>query len=320
MTGAPAKVAVLGGGPAGLAAAFELTATPELRSRYEVTVYQTGWRLGGKGASGRNQAMCDRIEEHGLHVWFGCYDNAFSMIRRCYEERGGAWGAPLASWRDAFKPTNEQIIYEQFRGRWVPHAVRLPPTPFDPGDCEQHSPLQVLLAALTAVEGQWRYLAPELGILMARDIGRRILAASRAPGGIRASDPRAVDPRAARRTSRRLARWLARIAALLRFARDRVYRHVVEPRVENDGLRYAFMIFDLLATVVQGIAEDDLLRRPVRGIPRDFYRQAAQRRRSASLHRSAQPQSQLAIPRRSLNYPLQIMAAQDVILVGIHLG
>ncbi len=46
------KVAVLGGGLGALAAAFELTA-PELAGHYDVTVYQPGWRLGGKCASGR---------------------------------------------------------------------------------------------------------------------------------------------------------------------------------------------------------------------------------------------------------------------------
>ena len=63
------KVAILGGGVGGMTAAFELTATPELRERYDVTLYQLGWRLGGKGASGRNARAHDRIEEHGLHVW-----------------------------------------------------------------------------------------------------------------------------------------------------------------------------------------------------------------------------------------------------------
>jgi glycine/D-amino acid oxidase-like deaminating enzyme len=46
----PTRVAILGGGAGGLAAAFELTATPALREQYEVTVYTQGWRLGGKGA------------------------------------------------------------------------------------------------------------------------------------------------------------------------------------------------------------------------------------------------------------------------------
>ena len=73
------RVAILGGGPAALTAAFELTATPELAARHDVTIYQPGWRLGGKCASGRNAEHHERIEEHGLHVWFGCYDNGFSL-------------------------------------------------------------------------------------------------------------------------------------------------------------------------------------------------------------------------------------------------
>jgi len=54
--------------------------------RFEVTVYQMGWRLGGKGASGRNRERADRIEEHGFHLFFGFYDNAFAMIQRMYGE------------------------------------------------------------------------------------------------------------------------------------------------------------------------------------------------------------------------------------------
>ena len=50
MSSKPIKVAIVGGGCAGMAAAFELT-RPALAGQYEVTVYQLGWRLGGKGAS-----------------------------------------------------------------------------------------------------------------------------------------------------------------------------------------------------------------------------------------------------------------------------
>ena len=43
----PIRVAVLGGGCGAMTAAFYLTSTAELRRRFEVTVYQQGWRLGG---------------------------------------------------------------------------------------------------------------------------------------------------------------------------------------------------------------------------------------------------------------------------------
>src|SRR5262249_29402696 len=75
---APVRVAILGGGCASIAAAYDLT-RPELGGRYRVTVYQQGWRLGGKGASGRGPA--GRIEEHGLHLWMGWYENAFRLLR-----------------------------------------------------------------------------------------------------------------------------------------------------------------------------------------------------------------------------------------------
>jgi hypothetical protein len=45
MTAQRRKVAILGGGMGGLAAAFQLTATAEARERFEVTVYQEGWVL-----------------------------------------------------------------------------------------------------------------------------------------------------------------------------------------------------------------------------------------------------------------------------------
>jgi uncharacterized protein with NAD-binding domain and iron-sulfur cluster len=91
------KIAVPGGGTAALTAAYELTDTEELRRRHEITVYQLGHRLGGKGASAVNTREHDHIEEHGLHVWMGFYDNAFELIRRCYAELGRAPGHPLRS-------------------------------------------------------------------------------------------------------------------------------------------------------------------------------------------------------------------------------
>jgi hypothetical protein len=44
-----------------------------LRKRIRVTVYQPGWRLGGKCASDRNMSAEGRLEEHGLHLprWTG---------------------------------------------------------------------------------------------------------------------------------------------------------------------------------------------------------------------------------------------------------
>src|SRR5437773_7559132 len=95
------KIAVLGGGVGALTTAFELTNDPGWQDRYEITVYQMGWRLGGKCASSHNPEYGQRIEEHGLHIWLGFYENSFRIIRRCYEELNRPAGTPLATWQEA---------------------------------------------------------------------------------------------------------------------------------------------------------------------------------------------------------------------------
>lgn len=133
------KVAIVGGGCAGMAAAFELS-RPEHHGHYEVTVYQEGWRLGGKGASGRGRS--GRIEEHGLHVWLGYYDNAFRMMRECYAElAAGDGGSPYGDWRDAFIPESDVGLFSPTeRGGWqrwgahFPAQAGLPGDPRAPGD------------------------------------------------------------------------------------------------------------------------------------------------------------------------------------------
>ena len=78
------KVAILGGGMAGVAAAWRLSEPGWEREFESITIYQRGFRLGGKGASSRGEN--GRIEEHGLHVWLGYYDNAFRLLREAYAE------------------------------------------------------------------------------------------------------------------------------------------------------------------------------------------------------------------------------------------
>jgi uncharacterized protein with NAD-binding domain and iron-sulfur cluster len=115
-----------------MTAAFELT-RPEHDGRYRVTVYQMGWRLGGKGASGRGPA--GRIEEHGLHIWMGWYENAFGIMRDCYEELGRDSGTPLATWRDAFSPFDRIGVVDQVSAdEWSHWSAVFPPGDGLPGD------------------------------------------------------------------------------------------------------------------------------------------------------------------------------------------
>ena len=95
---------------AALAAAFELTRTQALRDRFAVTIYQMGWRLGGKAASGRDAERNYRIVEHGLHVWFGCYENAFRLLNDAYNEWDKPDGQTIRGVDAAFVPQTETII------------------------------------------------------------------------------------------------------------------------------------------------------------------------------------------------------------------
>ena len=56
----PQKVAILGGGGASCAAALGLTDQPGWKERYDITVYQLGWRLGGKAAKWEEQELCTK--------------------------------------------------------------------------------------------------------------------------------------------------------------------------------------------------------------------------------------------------------------------
>jgi uncharacterized protein with NAD-binding domain and iron-sulfur cluster len=113
-------VAVLGGGMAGLSAAWRLS-EPGWRERIEsITVYQRGWRLGGKGASSRGQH--GRIEEHGLHVWLGSYENAFALLRECYAELDRATtdpAAPIRTWDQAMIPADNLGMADRSGNDWL---------------------------------------------------------------------------------------------------------------------------------------------------------------------------------------------------------
>lgn len=114
------KVAILGGGMAGLSAAWRLS-EPGWRDRFDsITVYQRGWRLGGKGASSRGAH--GRIEEHGLHIWLGYYENAFGLLRECYTEVDRATTdptAPIKTWEQAIIPGDNLGLADKFGSDWL---------------------------------------------------------------------------------------------------------------------------------------------------------------------------------------------------------
>jgi uncharacterized protein with NAD-binding domain and iron-sulfur cluster len=227
------RVAVLGGGAAGVTTAFELTATPELREQYEVTLYTPGWRLGGKGASGRNHSFGDRIEEHGLHIWFGFYDNAFEVMQAAYGELNRPRGTPLATWTDAFKPCDEVVLCERYEGRWILRDFHPPENPFTPG----HPGFwDVVARIIDWLRGLW----------------------DRERGGQHGTHHLAEAHELAR-VGHRVERFAEHVLAkLLEGFRDFLWDEVLEARTEHDGLRFVFYCVDFLAAVARGVVDDDV--------------------------------------------------------------
>lgn len=98
------RVLIVGGGIAGLTAAYELSRTPDLRARWDVEVVEMGHRFGGRLASAHNPHRWGRNEEHGLHVWFGWYDNAFRLAEQVWADAPIPADCPWKSVWDAFRP------------------------------------------------------------------------------------------------------------------------------------------------------------------------------------------------------------------------
>jgi uncharacterized protein with NAD-binding domain and iron-sulfur cluster len=123
---APRRIVIVGGGMAALAAAFELT-RPGLEGFHQVTICQMGWRLGGKCATGRDEQ--GRILEHGLHVWFGYYENAFRLLRDVYAEWKPPAGQRITRWQDALESRDFTPV--GYDGDFIP--LHWPRSPGEPG-------------------------------------------------------------------------------------------------------------------------------------------------------------------------------------------
>lgn len=142
------KITVLGGGMAALSAVHELTDYPGWQDHYDITVYQTGWRLGGKTSTGRGQN--NRIEEHGIHILQGWYDTTFRLLREVYKERKEKNLAPDSPLQDLFKDglqrNNSTLMtdFDPVKGKWTNWPLIFPEMEELPGDGEPLSTWELI--------------------------------------------------------------------------------------------------------------------------------------------------------------------------------
>jgi uncharacterized protein with NAD-binding domain and iron-sulfur cluster len=109
--------------------------------RFEsITIYQRGHRLGGKGASHRG--VHGRVEEHGLHIWLGYYDNAFRLLRECYGELDRMTtdpDSPIRTWEEAMIPSTTLGLEDRHLGEWRHWLGQFSPNDRTPGDPDRTS-------------------------------------------------------------------------------------------------------------------------------------------------------------------------------------
>ncbi|MEM7031050.1 MAG: NAD(P)-binding protein [Chloroflexota bacterium] len=280
----PKKIAVLGGGMAAIAAAYELL---ESGNDYDITVYQMGWRIGGKGASGRNMepAKSLRVEEHGLHIWAGLYDNAFRIMRKCYGELGRAPDAPLATWRDAFKAQNFLVLEEYFKGQWYNWKFNLPTNDQLPGEpgASLFLPLHSYIEeALEMLYQFWREIhAPSSTVEAGEETAPPT---ETTPSGSPTGAPPMFDQGLfglGRFLFRSFARhfamsrmgWIKRLFLwVLGFIMKRLWKRV-EPHIDQLHVRQFWILTNFSYGNVRGILENDILSQGFSVIDEYDYRQ-----------------------------------------------
>jgi uncharacterized protein with NAD-binding domain and iron-sulfur cluster len=272
-------VAVLGGGLGALAAAFELT-EPALAGRYDVTVFQPGWRLGGKCASGRGGPH-KRIEEHGLHVWFGFYANSFNLIQRCYAEWSPPQASPLRTWRDAFKPCNDIVLFERWRGQWKPWHLYLEPDDQVPGTRDDVSPWDFLHRVLEFLLDQWGLVREQHGAAIPEAVeesggfhlpvidtllhafGHHVTQVNRAANSHLLEISLKVAEACARDADGHGDghQHAGHVATLLVAFKRWLFDELLEPLIDADLVRRYAIMLDFWATTVSGLAADGVFER-----------------------------------------------------------
>jgi uncharacterized protein with NAD-binding domain and iron-sulfur cluster len=198
-----------------------------------------------------------RVEEHGLHVWFGFYFNAFHMLRDCY----GHLGRPYTI--DAmFERRNSTPLMEYQDRRWLLWPLNFPPDApgVEPGvNPNFPTPPEATLRLLQLIQEYLDHIAVRLTstsdanlqasvtwlrhslespMWMTEGIGNVL--------GLAAVPHRPMLPLLAW-TQKTVERWHG-VRAAINLAHT--------PAVLKDELRRAWIIVDLASAIVRGLAAE----------------------------------------------------------------
>jgi len=236
------KIAILGGGVASLTTAFYLASRPNAAELYDITIYQHGWRLGGKCATGRNKDFAYRIEEHGIHGFLGSYYNTLSMMAACYDQLGRKPGVdPLATFEEAFYPVDSVMCWEFRDYRWVNWPISVPRNALKPWEPESLPELRDWIKAIVDF----------LAKLFSHHVENSGL------GLIQGEMASHLFSRMAQQIERDANGLAAVIEDFWKW-----FKGAVEKLIENnDTLRHLYITLDYFLTMIRGIIKDQVLTR-----------------------------------------------------------
>jgi len=263
------KIAILGGGVGAISAAFALTDRVGWQDDYDITVYQLGWRLGGKAASGRNAAVANRIQEHGIHIFFGFYENAFRMIRRCY------WALDQnRPYPPADRPTDDDarllaahfdrldfsVLEDRYKGEWQHLLMHFPPNDDLPGESVRRSvgPKELLEMLIRWLWDELRRDPRLESLAMLTEAFASILSPAE-------STPEPLHTRALASPGMLVRRMYesrthdSRLIDLLDHLRRAIWHAIGDAVEDNDEARRLWMALDLATTVIIGMIRDGVV-------------------------------------------------------------
>ena len=87
---------------------------------------RSGWRVGGKCATGRNPDACERIQEHGIHIFANFYFNAMRMVKAVFEEIEWDEHDKHRTMEEAFLPSAVVYNTDYFDEQWHGFLSRFP--------------------------------------------------------------------------------------------------------------------------------------------------------------------------------------------------
>ncbi len=295
----PKKIAILGGGISALTTAFEITRQPDWQDHYDITLYQMGWRLGGKCATARGPNA--RIEEHGIHGFLGCYYNALPLMADCYRALNRPAGVPLATFEEAFKPNSFVLMWEFIDGSLKRWPFTAPTNALVPGDPSSLQTVQQWVGGVVQfvdqlLEPQHTPALSAHGIEMA--IGRALLQALRQV--ILAAESLAEHVLAAFEP---VWVWLkSKLQALIE---------------GNDDLRRLYITVEFLLALVRGTIADNIFERGFDSIDNENFSDWLQRH-GASVITASSPLA-LNTVNLSYQYPQGDTARTALMAAGAYL-